>query len=78
MFIAHGWLPFLDKFMGYDDNIALRFVGSYNGNYVKIGDKCFLVSEQTISQATGLAREGDCWFKKGTLTRSEINKLLKP
>ena len=44
MFLSHGWLPFFNKFMGYDDDIALRFARSYNGNYVKIGDKS-LVSE---------------------------------
>ena len=61
-------MSFFDKFIGCDDDIALRFARAYNGNYAKIGDKSFLVSEKSISQATGLAREGDRWFKKGTLT----------
>ena len=78
MFLSHAWMPFFDKFMGFDDDIALRFSRSYNGNYAKIGDKSFLVSEQSISQAIGLVIEGDRWFKKGTLTRPEINQLLKP
>ena len=37
-----------------------------------------LVSEQSISNATGFPVEGERWFKKGKLTRDQINRLLKP
>ena len=36
-----------------------------------------MVSDQSISKATGLPVEGEKWFKKGKLTRAQINRLLK-
>ena len=59
VFLSHGWMSFFDKFIGCDDDITLRFARTYNGNYAKIWDKSFLVSEQSISQSIGLAIEGD-------------------
>ena len=50
----------------------------FDGNKAQIGDIMLFVLEQSISNATGLPIEGERWFKKGKLTRDQINRLLKP
>lgn len=56
----------------------MRFARAFNGKKAQIGDFSILVSERTIAQATGLCREGERWFKKESLTRAQMNCLLKP
>ena len=68
LFLKHGWFPFFDKFMGYNDEIALWFAREFNGKRVQIGNFSLLVSKRTIAQAMGLPREGAQWFKKESLT----------
>jgi primosomal protein N'' len=77
LFLKNGWFSFFDKFTGYNDEIALHFTRDYNGKKAQIGDFSILVSERTIAQATGLRREGSRWFKKESLTRAQMNCLLK-
>ena len=78
LFLKNGWFPFFDKFTRYNDEIALRFARAFNGKKAQIGDFSILVSKRTIAQATGLRREGARWFKKESLTRAQMNCLLKP
>lgn len=61
----------------HDDDVSLQFANPFNGNQAKIWDLMLLVFDQTISKATGLPMEGEKWFKKGKLTRVQINWFLK-
>ena len=78
LFLKNRWFPFFNKFTGYNDDISLRFARAFNGKKAQIGDFSILVSERTIAQARGLRREEARWFKKESLTRSQMNFLLKP
>ena len=78
LFSANGWFPFFNSFNGYDDDVSLHFAKTFDGNQAQIGDLTLLVFDQSISKATGLPMEGEKWFKKGKLTRAQINRLLKP
>lgn len=62
-----GFLPFLLKFDGFDLAVALEFSWTFDGHKAKVGYLEFEVTEQTISQDTGLATTGKQWFKKGEL-----------
>lgn len=77
LFAMHGWFQFFNHFNGYDDGVSLQFANSFDGNEAQIGDLTLVVSDLTISKATGLPMEGEKWFKKGKLTRVQINQLLK-
>lgn len=78
LFSANGWFLFFNHFNGYDDKVSLHFAKTFDGNQARIGDLTLLVSDQSISKATGLPMEGKKWIKKGRLTRAQINHLLKP
>ena len=54
LFLKNGWFPFFDKFIGYNDEIALCFARAFNGKKAQIWDFSILVSERTIAQAIGL------------------------
>ena len=69
MFSTHGWIQFFNLFCGYNDEVSFQFATTFDGNRAQIGDITLLVSEQSISNATGLPIEGERWFKKGKLTR---------
>ena len=73
----HGWFQFFSHFNGHDDDVSLQFANTFNGNQAQIGDLMLVISDQTISRTTGLPMEGEKWFKKGKLTRVQINQLLK-
>ena len=57
--------------------MSLQFSKTFDGDRAQVGDVMLTVSEQSISHATGLPKEGERWFKKGKLNRDQINRLLK-
>ena len=78
LFLKHGWIQFLDKFNGYDDEISSMFAQEFREKQVKIGDLILEVYEKTIVVATGLPMIGDHWFKKENVARAQINRILEP
>ena len=78
LFAAYGWFQFFNRFSGYDDEVSLQFSKTFDGDRAQVRDIVLVVSEQSISHATGLPMEGKRWFKKGKLIRDQINRLLKP
>ena len=59
LFATHGWFQFFNHFNGHDDDVSLQFANSFDGNQAQIGDLTLVVSDQTISRATGLPMEGE-------------------
>ena len=60
-----GWMPFLQKFQGYNDQVALAFAKSFDGEIAQVGNLSFKITEESISKATGLPADGEKFFKGG-------------
>ena len=57
------WLQFIQKFKGYNKEVAKTFARSFDGIEAEIGDFKFTVTEASIAVATELPQEGERWFK---------------
>ena len=77
LFVANGWFQFFNRFNGHDDDVSPQFAKTFDGSQAQIGDLILMVFDQSISRVAGLPMEGEKWFKKGKLTRAQINWLLK-
>jgi hypothetical protein len=59
----NGWLPFIQRFEGFNLCVARQFVVTFDGCRAKVGDIQLEIDEQFISLATGLPASGQRWFK---------------
>jgi hypothetical protein len=59
----NGWLIFLRKFQGFNLQTAQESALSFYGCRAKVGDVQLEVTEDFLSQATGLPVSGQRWFK---------------
>jgi hypothetical protein len=59
----NGWLPFIQKFEGFNLYIARQFAMTFDGCRAKVGDIQLEIDEQFISLATGLPTTGQRWSK---------------
>jgi hypothetical protein len=64
---GQGWLEFLEKFQGYNLQAAQEFALSFDGCRAKVGDIQIEITEEFLSQATGLPLSGKKWFKNSKL-----------
>jgi hypothetical protein len=58
-----GWLSFIRKFDGFNIVVARQFALSFDGGKAKVGDLQLEITEQSLSQATGLPVKGEKWSK---------------
>jgi hypothetical protein len=58
-----GWLPFIQKFDGFNIPVARQFTLSFDGCRAKVGDVQLEVTEHSLSLATGLPVKGQKWSK---------------
>lgn len=76
---AHaGWSECIRKFQGFDTEVTEQFILSLNGNTVTVKDFSFRISEDFISEAIGVPRQGEAWFKNAALTEVDLNHFMKP
>ena len=59
----NGWSVFIEKFKGFNMRVAQEFLLTFDGCRAKIGDMQLEVTEEFLSQATGLPAVGKKWFK---------------
>lgn len=69
MLQEYGFLPFLQKFDGFDSAVTITFSWTFDGSQANIGSLEFAVTEESISHAIGLPIVGKKYFKKGKLKR---------
>ena len=69
---------FLHLLQGYDEEISLLFVMGFYGKKARVGHLVFLATEESITCATKLTREGDRWHKHWFVPRASNNFALKP
>ena len=63
LFKKAGWILFLEKFNGYDTEIALQFANTFDGRQAVIKGMQLVVTEELISRALELPSTGEKWFK---------------
>ena len=59
----NGWHLFIEKFKGFNLRVAQEFALTFDGCREKIGGVQLEVTEEFLSQATGLPTVGQKWFK---------------
>ena len=77
MFQKAGWLKFIKKFDGFHKEITKSFARSFDGTELEIGDIKFTVTKSLITEATGLLRIGERWFKNRATEGEEWKTFLK-
>ena len=78
IFFWDGWNPYLHLLQGYDKEISLIFAMGFDDKLDRVGHLIFQVTEETITLANKLLREGTHWHKHLFLPRSSHNFTLKP
>jgi hypothetical protein len=58
-----GWMPFLEKFIGWHEKISHKFIQGYDGEIVHIGNLQLTINETTIREVTGLPNRRAKYFK---------------
>jgi hypothetical protein len=59
----NGWLPFIQKFEGFNLCVARQFALTFDGYRAKVGDIQLEIDEQFISLSMGLSATGQRWSK---------------
>ena len=78
LFQELGWVEFLYKFQGFNDQVSLYFAIGLKDRRVQVGDIIMAVSEKSIAWEMGLSIEEEHCSKNKTITREQWQKLLKP
>jgi hypothetical protein len=60
---SQGWDMFIKKFQGYNLQVAKEFTLTFDGYRAKVGDIQLEITEDFLSEATGLPLTGQKWFK---------------
>ena len=76
-----SWLPFFHKFSGYNIEVTRHFVETFDGSRAQVSNLILSITEEFISQVTGLPQVGEKWFKKQHMEENSwtpyINKSRK-
>jgi hypothetical protein len=51
-----SWFQFLHKFSGYNLEVTRQFASTFDGNKAQVGNLVFSISEEYLSQVTGLPK----------------------
>ena len=71
-----GWIPFLEKFNGYDTDIALQFASTFDGHRAAIKGISLVITEELIGRALELPTTGERCFKGKPMVKNSLNQLL--
>ena len=63
IFERKQWIPFFEKFDGYNENVSLEFSYSFDGERATIGNFTFRLFEVILAQTIGLPQQGERFFK---------------
>jgi hypothetical protein len=58
-----GWLPFIQKFDGFNPCVARKFTLTFDGCRAKVRDVQLQIDEKFLSLYTGLPTTGQRWSK---------------
>ena len=63
IFEKKQWVPFFEKFDGYNEKASWEFAHSFDGERATIGKFTFRLSEYILAQMIGLPQQGERFFK---------------
>ena len=63
IFEKKQWIPFFEKFDGYNEKVRLEFSHSFDGERDTIGNFTFRLSKDILAQIIGLYQHGERFFK---------------
>jgi hypothetical protein len=66
---------FIKKFQGYNLRVAKEFTLTFDGCRAKVGDIQLEITEEFLSEATGLPLTSQKWFKKFEIGRSTLESF---
>ena len=72
-----GWIPFLEKFTGWNEKISHKFIQGYDGEMAHIGNLQLIINEETIREVMGLPSRGDKYFKGVGINKEMCQQFLK-
>lgn len=58
-----GWIFFLNKFNGFQDEVSWVFTQNFDGKTVNLGSFRMVVDKEPIIEATRLSQSGEKYFK---------------
>ena len=77
MFFRTKRNPFLHSLQGYYEENSFLFPMEFDGKTTRVGHLSFQVTEESISRATKLSREGERWHKHWLVPWASHNFSLK-
>ena len=64
IFQRAGWFDFFQRINGFNLELSYRFAQGFDKNTVSFDTLKFELTRVLIEEATGIAVEGELWFKK--------------
>ena len=64
LFLEVGWLQYLEKIDGHHTEVSYEFAQSLEKDMVSFNTLKFELTRELIAEPTGIADEGEFWFKK--------------
>ena len=61
LFQEFGWVEFLSKFQGFDDQVSLTFARGLKDHMSHVGDLIMEAFEKSIAKEIRLSTEGEHW-----------------
>jgi hypothetical protein len=72
-----GWIPFLEKFIGWNEKISQEFIQGYDGEIARIGNLQLIINEETVREVTRLPSRGSKYFKGVGINKEMCQQFLK-
>ena len=76
LFSEAGWLQYFEKIDGHHTKVSYEFAQSLEKETVSFNTLKFELTRELIVEATGIADEGEFWFKKVPFVFNSENYLL--
>ena len=64
LFRMAGWFSFFEKITGFNPEVSYHFAQKFINDIVTFDTLKFDLTEDLITKATGVSRDGELWFKK--------------
>jgi hypothetical protein len=72
-----GWIPSLEKIIGWHEKISQEFIQGYDREIAHIGNLQLKINEATLREVTGLPSKGAKYFKGVGINKEMCQQFLK-
>ena len=77
MFEQAGWIDYIRRFQGHDNDIALEFSMHYREGRSEVAGTVVHATEEAISEVSGLLQTGEKWFAPRKPQPDVVRNLLE-